>query len=127
LGTGITLPVHVDSFSEAPQMIGFIEETYLKSMSAELEKLPKSILNLISEIHWQPTEENKNKVVLYMNDGFVVDGTIRNFADKMQVYPSIVAQLEPDSKGIIHIGVGAYFEEFTDIPKNNQKENESES
>jgi len=127
LGTGITLPIQIESFSEAPQIYGFTEEAYLKNMTTELEKLPKSILNLISEIHWQPTEENKNKVVLYMNDGYVVDGTIRNFANKMQVYPSIVSQLEPDSKGIIHIGVGAYFEEFTDTSKNNQKENESES
>ena len=127
LGTGVTLPVHVESFSEAPQMFGFIEEKYLKNMTAEVEKLPKSILNLISEIHWQPTEENKNKIVLYMNDGYVVDGTIRNFANKMQVYPSIVSQLDPDSKGIIHIGVGAYFEEFEGKQKNEQKENETES
>ncbi len=127
LGTGITLSGHIESLAEAPLMIGFTEESYLESMTAELEKLPKSILNLISEIYWKPTEENKNKIVLYMNDGYVVHGTIRNFSNKMQVYPSIVSQLDPDSKGIIHIGVGAYFEEFADEPKNDQKENESES
>lgn len=127
LGTGITLPVDVESLSNAPQMVGFTEESYLKNMTTELEKLPKSIRNLISEIHWQPTEENKNKILLYMNDGYVVDGTIKKFSDKMQVYPSIVSQLDPDMKGIIHIGVGAYFEEFKDKSKNDQKENESES
>lgn len=127
LGTGITLPVHIDSFAEAPLMIGFTEENHLKNMTSELEKLPKSILSLISEIHWQSNDENKNKVVLYMNDGYVVHGTTRNFANKMEVYPSIVSQLEPDSKGIIHIGVGAYFEEFSDKLQNDEKENESES
>ena len=57
-----------------------------------------------------------------MNDGYVVSGTIRDFADKMKVYPSIVSQLEPGSKGIIHIGVGVYFESFDD-----QSEDESEA
>lgn len=114
LGSGITLPIHIESFSEAPLLIGFTEEDYLKNMTSELEKLPKSILNLISEIHWKSTKENKNKIVLYMNDGYIVQGTIRDFANKMQVYPSIVSQLDPDSKGIIHIGVGAYFEEFNE-------------
>lgn len=126
LGSGVILPVHIQSLGEAPLIIGFTEESYLKDMTGELEKLPQSILNLISEIHWEPTEENKNKVILYMNDGFLVEGTIRNLANKMQVYPSIVSQLEPDSKGIIHIGVGAYFEEFTDGQQSVQKENESE-
>lgn len=114
LGSGITLPLHIQSFSEAPLMIGFTDESYLVPMTNELEKLPKSILNLISEIHWRPIEENRNKIILYMNDGFVVEGTIRNFAQKMEVYPSIVSQLKSNNKGIIHIGVGAYFEEFTD-------------
>lgn len=45
-----------------------------------------------------PTDENKNTVLLYMNDGYLVKGTIRDFAEKMEVYPSIVAQLDPEEK-----------------------------
>lgn len=125
LGNGTILPVHTESIGEAPLILGFTEDEFLKNMVNELEKLPKSILNLISEIHWEPTDENKSKIYLYMNDGFIVDGTIRNFADKMQVYPSIASQLKQGSQGIIHIGVGAYFEEFT--PENNNEEVESET
>jgi cell division protein FtsQ len=87
-------------------------------MAEELKELPGSIRNVISEIHWIPTDENKNTVLLYMNDGYLVKGTIRDFAEKMEVYPSIVAQLDPEEKGIIHIGVGIYFESF------NQEEDE---
>lgn len=105
---------------DAPILEGFTEESYFESMVIELQKLPKSILNLISEVHWQPSEENKNKLILYMNDGFVVDSTIRNFSEKMQIYPSIVAQLEPGSEGIIHIGVGAYFENLNENKKNDE-------
>ncbi|SHF49556.1 cell division protein FtsQ/DivIB [Ornithinibacillus halophilus] len=96
----------------APIMINFTEDEYLYRMTEELNLLSTSILDLISEIHWNPSEGMKNKILLYMNDGFMVEGTIRGFSDKMNVYPSIVSQLEPDSKGIIHIGVGAYFESF---------------
>lgn len=111
LGNGKTLASNQKSINgDAPLILGFKEEAYLQKMTQELKQLPKGIFNLISEVHWRPTKENKNKIMLYMNDGFMVDGTIRDFANKMQVYPSIVSQLEPGSKGIIHIGVGAYFE-----------------
>ncbi len=115
LGNGKVLTEHVQSDSmngNAPLLAGFSEEAYLKDMAEQLSSLPESIRSLISEIHWKPNDGNKHKILLYMNDGNLVDGTIRHFADKMSVYPSIVSQLEPDKKGIVHIGVGAYFEEF---------------
>lgn len=116
LGNGTVLSTSGNS-GDAPIMIDFSEDKYLSEMTRELELLPDSILNLISEIYWQPTPDNKNKIMLFMKDGFVVDGTIRNFSEKMQVYPSIVSQIDPQDKGIIHIGVGAYFEKFE---KNNE-------
>src|SRR5699024_8577115 len=110
---------------EAPLLIGFSDDEYLKAMTQELKKLPKGILELISEIHWQPSDDNERKIKLYMNDGYIVDGTIRDFADNMSVYPSIVSQLDKESKGIIHIGAGAYFEEFATSEENNSEEEES--
>ncbi|WP_068672474.1 cell division protein FtsQ/DivIB [Oceanobacillus sp. Castelsardo] len=98
----------------SPMLIGFTEDEYLRRMAEELNNLPKNITNLISEIHWKPTDNNKNKIHLFMTDGYIVDGTIRNFSEKMEVYPSIVSQLEPGVDGIIHIGVGVYFESFND-------------
>ncbi|WP_245745254.1 cell division protein FtsQ/DivIB [Lentibacillus persicus] len=109
----------------APLLMGFSETSYLNQMSEELKKLPESVLQLISEIHWQPSEKNEHKILLYMNDGYMVDGTIRNFADKMRVYPSIVSQLDPESKGVIHIGAGVYFEEFNADTDNQESSNES--
>ncbi|ASK63581.1 cell division protein FtsQ [Virgibacillus phasianinus] len=102
------------SNGSAPLLIGFNDESMLNKMTEQLKKLPQNIRNLISEIHWKPKDDNKKKIVLFMSDGYVVDGTIRNFAKNMKVYPSIVAQLDPDNKGIIHIGVGVYFESFED-------------
>ncbi|RYG74082.1 cell division protein FtsQ/DivIB [Lentibacillus lipolyticus] len=109
----------------APLLAGFSEEVYLQKMVKELSDLSESIRNLISEIHWKPDDGNKYKILLYMSDGNVVDGTIRHFADKMSVYPSIVSQLGSDKNGIIHIGVGAYFEEFDSGMENEGKIGES--
>jgi len=95
---------------DAPIISGFSKQVYLEKMSQQLQELDPSIRKLISEVHWKPVKDNHDKIKLYMNDGFVVDGTIRDFSRKMEVYPSIVSQIKPGTKGIIHIGVGAYFE-----------------
>lgn len=104
--TDVTLP------RGAPLFENFTEEQYLQRLANELVELPVHILNLISEIHWKPTKSNQYKIELYMNDGFIVHATIRDFASKMKSYPSIIAQLEPEEKGIIHMDVGVYVETF---------------
>lgn len=100
----------ISNQGDGPLLNDFEEDAYLKRMASELNEVPEDIFNLISEITWVPTEKNKYKIVLYMNDGFIVEATIRNFAQKMKTYPSIVSQLEEGDKGIIHMGVGTYFE-----------------
>lgn len=113
LGSGETLGAGKKMMNgDAPLLSGFTEKQYLKKMAQELQKLDPSICKLISEIYWKPTKDNRNKIELYMNDGFIVDGTIKDFAKKMEVYPSIVSQIKPGTKGVIHIGVGAYFEKM---------------
>lgn len=126
IGNGTTLEALEKPVGDAPLLVDFTEEEQLKKMTNELNELPENILHIISEIHWVPSEDNKDKIYLYMNDGFLVDGTIRDFATKMQVYPAIVSQLSPENKGIIHIGVGAYFEEFNDEVDEEKKESETQ-
>lgn len=112
---------------DAPILADFTKTTYLKEMSKELKELPSSVSSLISEIHWEPKEGNPYQIRLYMNDGYEVLASIRNFSSKMPSYPSIVAQLEPGSHGIIHIDVGAYFEELPDAESTEkEKTNETE-
>src|SRR5699024_10060250 len=82
----------------------------MEMIATQLNELPEHVLRLISEVSWEPTKNNKNKILLYMNDGFIVDATLRDFSDKMKNYPSIIAQLDPKEKGIVHMGVGIYFE-----------------
>ena len=95
----------------APIFVGWKKEN-LEEMARELMKLPQSIIQRISEIHFSSSEEDSSTLTLYMNDGFEVRTTIRNFAEKMQAYPSIVREIGTEKKGIIHLDVGAYFEEY---------------
>ncbi|WP_079480371.1 cell division protein FtsQ/DivIB [Halobacillus salinus] len=112
---------------DAPVLAGFSKATYLEEMSKELKELPSSVASLISEIHWVPKEGNPYQIRLYMNDGYEVLASIRNFSTKMPSYPSIVSQLEPGSHGIIHIDVGAYFEELPEEEGSSDEENTNEA
>src|SRR5699024_12844354 len=77
---------------KAPLILDFTEEIYLEKISEELDALPDNIRKLIAEIHWNPSDDNKTKIVLYMNDACTVDATIRNFAEIIKAYPSRVSQ-----------------------------------
>ncbi|MDC3416478.1 cell division protein FtsQ/DivIB [Aquibacillus salsiterrae] len=113
---------------DAPLLVNFTKQTYLQEMTKELSELPSSITNLISEVHWQPSEGNPYKVWLFMSDGFEVDGSIRNFANTMKAYPSISAQLDRSTKGVIRMADGgAVFDPYENIEKQgNDGENEDE-
>ncbi|WP_042144996.1 cell division protein FtsQ/DivIB [Paucisalibacillus sp. EB02] len=97
---------------DAPLLVNFTDKKILIEMSEELSKLPTNIFNIISEIHWSQADLNSKEITLFMSDGFMVESSIRDFSEKMKVYPSIAAQLDPNAEGIIHIGVGAYFEPY---------------
>ena len=101
-----TVPAH------APVLHGFKEGNTLQLLTDELDQLPEAILNSVSEIHASPTKTDPFHVVLYMNDGYEVSATSRTLADKLVHYPSIVAQLDPNVKGVIDLEVGSYFKAY---------------
>ncbi|WP_102335947.1 cell division protein FtsQ/DivIB [Salimicrobium jeotgali] len=96
---------------DAPIFYGFPDNEHLTKLAKELNSLPASVSNLISEIHWMD-EEDRDRVRLYMSDGYTVIASVREFSEKMPSYPSIVSQLDPDAEGVIHVGVGTYFESY---------------
>lgn len=106
----VKLNYEMNRRGDQPHLINFKEEEYLEKIATELSEIPDHIVELISEVVWEPTKKNKNNITLYMNDGFIVHATLRDFSNKMKNYPSIIAQLDPKEKGIVHMGVGIYFE-----------------
>ncbi|EUJ36194.1 cell division protein FtsQ [Listeria weihenstephanensis FSL R9-0317] len=95
-----------------PLFSGFKNGAVLKDMVSQLKQLPEGVLLSISEVHFAPTKSDDEHIRLYMNDGNEVSATIATFAEKMAHYPSIVAQLKEDQKGIIDLEIGSYFRTY---------------
>lgn len=97
---------------DAPLLIDWKKAEEVEEMALELMSLPASVRNAISEIYHTPEKTDPWLVTLFMNDGYEVRASVRSFSKKMMDYPAIVSQLEPNSRGIIHMEVGTYFESF---------------
>lgn len=89
-----------------PTYSKFDQPTILQSMVAQYRKIPLKIRNGISEIDYQPSKVNNQRIYIYMNDRNKVIANIDNFADKMAFYPSISSKMK--EKGVVDLEVGAY-------------------
>ncbi|MDG5470205.1 cell division protein FtsQ/DivIB [Jeotgalibacillus sp. ET6] len=98
--------------SHAPLLFGFVSDSVLKEMAGALSKLPAEVQQSVSEVHLTPDDTDAGHISVYMNDGFEVSAIIDTFAEKMEHYPSIITQLDPDVKGIIDLEVGSYFRAY---------------
>lgn len=113
-----------DYQGDAPLLYQFTDEEHLLLFIEELASLSETITDHISEIYWVPTESNPFLVELYMNDGFNVIVSIRQFSNQMASYPSIVSQLD-ETKGTIEMGAGgAIF--YTDHDEESEVDQDSE-
>lgn len=115
----------VEYQGDAPLLFDFTDEEYLMLFTEQLITLPQSIANHISEIYWEPTESNPFSLRLFMNDGYEVIASIRNFSDHMSSYPSIVSQLDEEN-GIIEIGTGGAIFYANDQDEGDEVDDESE-
>ncbi|NGP44341.1 FtsQ-type POTRA domain-containing protein [Bacillaceae bacterium SIJ1] len=98
--------------TSAPLLESWNDDEALKIIAAELEDVPELVLNAISTVTYAPTADEPMRVIVYMNDGYEIHTMVKGFAQKMADYPSIVAQLDPEQKGVIHLGVASYFKAY---------------
>lgn len=102
---------------DAPIFLKFEDESLRKKLLKELAKLKPEVLSLISQINANPSEADPYSITLYMNDGYEVRADANTLAEKLNYYPSIVAQIENEEafeKGIVDIEVGSYYRPFSD-------------
>lgn len=97
---------------DAPIFVDIQNHLIVEELASELALVPNGILNRISEIYYEPTENDPNRIIIYMNDGNIVHSTVRNFASRISAYPAIAKEIDPDKKGIIHMRMTPYFEEL---------------
>lgn len=102
---------------DAPIFLRFEDEALRKKLLKQLTKLKPEVLSLISQINANPIESDPYAITLYMNNGYEVRADANTLAEKLNYYPSIIAQIENEEtfeKGIIDIEVGSYYRPFSD-------------
>ncbi|WP_025113845.1 cell division protein FtsQ/DivIB [Lysinibacillus fusiformis] len=103
-----------DTPIDAPVFIGITGEKTIKKLVEQLAQLKPEVLALISQVNTNSNDTNPNAVKLYMNDGYEVRAIIQTLADKLNYYPSIVAQIANLEKGVIDLEVGSYYRPFNE-------------
>lgn len=127
LSNGYALEKPVASVS-GPIFTNFENEKSRQKLAAQLNDIDSEVYNLISQITLNP-EESSPLVSLYMNDGNEVKGTLSTLAEKLNYYPSVIAQLEEGQKGVIDMEVGIFFRSYDDMygpPKEGVEDEEAE-
>lgn len=114
LSTGHILDKPVTSIN-GPIFSQFEDPKTLKVLAAQLAETESGVYNMISQIFLNPEQEEALLVTLYMNDGNEVKATLNTLAEKLNYYPSIIAQLEDGQKGVIDMEVGIFFRSFADV------------
>lgn len=108
LGTnGVPLTVGESTVTEScPVFYNFKNEQKLKQAVVEISELSSKLQHAVSEVHYEPSKVNPNKVRLYMNDGNEVIADLTTLNKKMKYYPTIATKME--QKGTVDLEVGAF-------------------
>ncbi|MEY8737116.1 cell division protein FtsQ/DivIB [Lactobacillus sp. AN1001] len=89
-----------------PVFYAFKDKAKLKLAVTKVQELPTELKKSVSEIHYDPSKVNPNRIKLYMNDGNEVIADLSTLTKKMEYYPQIATKM--DQKGIVDLEVGAF-------------------
>lgn len=98
----------VDTKYSIPTVINYITDEYYEIFVQKMDKLDKNILNMISEIKFNPNDVDDNRFLLTMSDGNFVYVNIDTF-EKLNMYLTIKESL-PKENGILYLDYGNNFE-----------------
>ena len=91
-----------------PRLLNEIPDSLLEEFIKSMNNIDDNTLSRISEILYDPNDIDKERFLLYMDDGNMVYVTLTKFK-KINYYNSVLEQLE-NRKGIIYLDNGNYFE-----------------
>lgn len=90
-----------------PTLMNYVPNTKYSKFISKMSKVKKDILGEISEIEYQPNEHDKDRFLLYMDDGNSVYLTLTKF-NMLNYYTGVLSQLE-GKKGILYLDSGNHF------------------
>ena len=90
-----------------PRLMNYVPNTKYSTFKKNMTKIDKSILGKISEITYLPNEYDKDRFLLYIDDGNSVYLTLSKFK-MVNYYNDVLKQLE-GRKGILYLDSGNHF------------------
>ena len=91
-----------------PRLINYVPDNKYRSFIKGMADIKTDILGKISDIEYQPNDYDKDRFLLYMDDGNMVYLTLTKF-DMINYYNDVLSQLE-NRKGILFLDNGNHFQ-----------------
>ena len=91
-----------------PRLINYVPDNKYRSFIKGMTDIKTDILGKISDIEYQPNDYDKDRFLLYMDDGNMVYLTLTKF-DMINYYNDVLSQLE-NRKGILYLDNGNHFQ-----------------
>ena len=99
--------IESDKNLRVPRIVNYVPEDKYKSLIENMTEVDKNILGKISEISYDPNDYDKDRFLLFMDDGNSVFLTLTKF-EMINYYNEVLSQLE-NRKGILYLDSGNHF------------------
>lgn len=93
---------------KVPKLLNYVPDNKYKSFINSMSKVTEDIKSQISEITYLPNEQDKERFLLYMNDGNYVYLTLTKFK-QINYYEDVLKKIK-DKKGILYLDSGNHFQ-----------------
>ncbi len=91
-----------------PRLLNYVPDKKYTKFIKGMSKIKKDTLSKISDIEYQPNDYDKDRFLLYMDDGNMVYLTLTKFK-MINHYNEVLSQLE-NHKGILYLDNGNHFQ-----------------
>lgn len=105
---GKSLDVTSDYLFRVPRLMNYVPDDEYKEFIKGMKNIKVDILQKISDIEYVPNDLDKERFVLYMDDGNMVYLTLTKFK-MINYYNDVLKQLE-DRHGILYLDNGNHFQ-----------------
>ena len=91
-----------------PRLLNYVPDTKFEKFVKGMTNVKQDTLSKISDIEYQPNDYDKDRFLLYMDDGNMVYLTLTKFK-MINQYNNVLSQLE-GHKGILYLDSGNHFQ-----------------